>query len=174
MEYDEFVVTFVRKKFSRDVLPAEKAKIVAVLEAFDASNRQIYKSANSTITSGTKIFIPWTENLARVKIGLYCVDGMITSVLGSSWLEDVHNITSKVDIAVDIIHSNRRIGKLYLQLSSQIVYNKPLSATHPQPARSEEEELCELLKYTRPPGFRFQRLRQPLNWNRLKSLNIER
>ena len=172
MEYDEFVITFVRKKLSRDVLPAENSKLVAVVEAFDESSRQIYKSANCTISTGTKIFVPWSDNLITTKISLYSVDGMITSSLGTCWLTDIQDITSTVDVTADITHSQRRVGKLYLQLFSQIVYNKPLST--PTPKRGEEEELTELLKHTRPPGFRFQRLRQPLNWNRLRSLNIER
>ena len=177
------IVEIVRFKISREVWKfSQSRKIIAFIEGHYKHNR--VQSNDAKLYEGSKFEIPYSENLKKISIHFFFIDGLLTIDVGSCVYDLAHdklfvndgNVTS---VALDLFAdgSTVPIGKVTINTTVQDTYEEEelTNSNHPPHHRNNKESIANDHHYQLIiPGFRFKRLSRVLHWDRLQSVNLDR
>eukprot|EP00602_Paraphysomonas_sp_CaronLab_P000810 CAMPEP_0185028984 /NCGR_PEP_ID=MMETSP1103-20130426/15084_1 /TAXON_ID=36769 /ORGANISM="Paraphysomonas bandaiensis, Strain Caron Lab Isolate" /LENGTH=891 /DNA_ID=CAMNT_0027563583 /DNA_START=330 /DNA_END=3002 /DNA_ORIENTATION=+ len=102
------------------------------------------------------------------------VDGELTTFIGTGDV-NISTLDNKDVTYCDVYNNGDRVGKVfyYVYISKTYVDNdtsgKPMASK-----RREGSVYSEMNQKQVPPGFRFRKLGRRINWDRIRSLNLER
>jgi hypothetical protein len=160
----EVVVEVVRRKLSRDVLQSQSihSKFVVSAEA-QYTNDKLFRTKTTILSSGTKLCIPWKDQLTSITLTLLAVDGVLTTMIGAARIDELNGGDSL--LISDIIHnSHDRIGKLFYHTYISKTFDGSNDKPHRKQRRAEKSGFDEVEKRVIPPEFRFRKLGRYVNW----------
>lgn len=161
----EVVVEVVKRKLSPYILQAQSihSRFVVNAEA-QYSNGKPFRLKTIILSSGTKICVPWNNQLKNLALTLLAVDGMLTTIIGTATITDFNG--GSTTLTCDIIHNSRdKVGKLYFHsyISKTFDDSKDINS-HRKTRRAEGSQYDEAEKRVIPPEFRFRKLGRYVNW----------
>jgi hypothetical protein len=134
-------------------------------------------SPDYTLQDGTTAAIPWSEKLQEFTIVLYYLDNRIKMELGqgrytipsdSSFDTNEGSCNSAL---IDIFPNGgkKKIAKILCNLCVHRLYAGPKEGHIAPPARRQKDIFSKPI-----PGFRFKKLAKAINWNRIKSIDLQK
>jgi hypothetical protein len=172
----------ITAKLSRSVCNDSQSPILAFVEA-DYGRIQKYRSPEHKLYPGTIFGIPYHESLICLSIYVSITEGALTTDVGSSKItlgEGQLELmkAGSIEISSDIMGTagRKRVGVMKCRFSRRAVFSdetdqESTTAASAQKAAKAAEELGVLDPL---PNFRFSKRRKPINWERLKLLNLNR
>jgi hypothetical protein len=173
----EIVVEIVHRKLSKRCFPSKNGKIVGHLEVYLHSNdRKPYRTKSITISSGALFSFPWISHICMVKINFFLVNENLTEVIGSTFIDNIHDRPDYTIESYDILKNNHEcIGRIQCKKYCRNIFaTDSNSKPSPQDTSSNSHQLEEIVRKKNVPGFRFRKLSRPINWDRIKLFNLDR
>lgn len=189
----EIIITINRIRILKDVYSIKSAplhlpKVVGRINGYygPETNLRIIQSDEKTIYEGVKFSLPYHNSmknqfsLQKLILQVYQIDGPISVDIGTCTLllsESERNVLVNMhqtlsDIVVDIASaSNQKLGKVMISIHAQNVYKDEKDIRN---KKSEKEEGESSLLQIPIPNFRFQRLSRCINWERIRSLPMDK
>ena len=174
---DEVLVEFGRLKLTRGVLKVTKSNIVASVEAvYRKQSSHTVKSKEQRVTPGCIFSVPYSETISGLRIHIFSVNEQVTCYMGTAETESIEGLLTYEPKAVawTLYHSGQPSGKVFATISVRQIFqrreNKSLKSRNKSavPQSNAEPSGCAPAS----EGFRFSRLRRPINWERLRSINL--
>jgi hypothetical protein len=167
----QLLVEITGFKISRSIWKLSSTnKVIAFVEGH--YNSKSIKSEEAKLHVGTIFGIPCTTSLESFTIHYFMIDGLLTVDIGKTIFQlrtyELADGMQLPPLRLDIIQhgTTTSIGNVRLVISVQDLYSaKPLQ----QLPLAKTSELDFAL-----PGFRFKRLTKACNWDRVRSVNIEK
>jgi hypothetical protein len=167
-------IEIVRKKLDR-YLVNKYQKLVCCLQSQKANRLEDpHPQKYYHFTSGTQIHLSVEEIPRSIILNVFTIDGSLTIYLGSCQVDPLlHSEDIKVSSILD--SNDNRIGKLYYTSSTTKIYREGNDRKHnPAKTRDRGPRFYEGNKLENLSSFRFQHLGRRINWDRIRSLNLER
>jgi hypothetical protein len=183
---DEVVVVVDRYKLRKSTAVAGKRNIIASIEGYYANERStngtLVKSKEQRAVKGAEFYLTWNANMISVTIHLYSITDRLTYHIGSSVVPNVEFQYNQKNVGLYVHNCGEVVGKIYVtlfarQLFHDEVYQRPSVKRNDElriqrdAKREEKDQKCQLIP---PEGFKFNRLSRPINWERLRCLNLRR
>lgn len=174
----QLVLEIDRYKISQTAWPGELSrKIIVHLEGYYRG--KMIQSPEYKLQSGAQLAIPWSYKLDELILKFYYIDDRLKVELGTSQFAIPSSMGFNTDgewnkIILDIIPhgGSERIGRMLAYVNIQKLFEEE---NEPRTIHSKSQYHNEtLLTNHNIPGFRFRRLSKAINWNRLKTIDIEK
>lgn len=168
------VIEVERFKISREIWKySQSRRVVAFIEGIYKHN--VLKSNDAKVYNGSQYYIPYSENLRKIRINFYFIDDLLTIDIGSSvyYLENdklfkTDGSTTAATLYIYADGSTSPIGKVSINISIQDMYDNNKSNNH---IKNDKQPIDHQFAI---PGFSFKRLSRVLHWDRLNTFNLER
>lgn len=173
----QLVLEIKRCKLSRSACLHSSRNIKANLEGcyIEGKRKKLFKTPDQKVHNGTIYCLPWKETLNTLRIFFSAHVETTRIETGISFL-DVKKVNchqGAVELTLDIMKGTMKVGKALCQVGRQSLFanDDGILGVLPQKATSFQDEinLQEPL-----PKFQFRRLSKPLNWDRLRALDLNR
>lgn len=146
------------------------------------NNNQIKKEHFYYLTSNTIISTPYNQNQNEIKLNIFVIDGSLTIYLGycsfqcfNSENNSEEDNQNEIKMSYIIDANNNHIGKIYYTVTiSKLYSDQAPKEKNPSKSTRSRNKFFEGSKRDIIPSFRFQRLGKKVNWDLVRSLNLER
>ena len=172
----EIIIEIKHRKFSKRFhQPENSGRIAGHLEVFRTPNDPTpYRTKNIVIAKDSQFAIPWDGDIYVARINFFVISGGLTEVLGSCFLQEISNQPDGVEFVCNILQKNNlKVGKARL-----IKYTQKVATANGEvpkiPSSQTTHDIEEIVRRKNLPGFQFRRLSRPVNWDRVKYINLER
>lgn len=173
-------------KHKNSIQKQSNAKVYACIEGHDKSGKTISKSKTFLLTSHSRSSLLWEESISSlaivvtlinqsqstsVKIGeaIYNLPPVNKSSFNNENGENLNpilDLKNSSDIAVE------RVGKIYC--SYQRITTSTLQTTDGENKCYKTSVVDDLKVHQPPEDFHFQTLARRINWDRIRSLNLDK
>ncbi len=180
---DEIVLTIERYTLSNNVVDGKKSGVIIGVESYYHNNRgpdKKDKTPEQRAVKGSQFFIPWTESISSIEIFVYTLQDRLTCFVGQCSLS--LSSLSMIDVSCGLYLKNcgHIVGNIYVSARKQhlLIDPSPNNLLHePSVLKIEKNNINKQetnAQLTAPESFRFNRLSRPVNWERLRCLNLRR
>jgi hypothetical protein len=142
---------------------------------------KVIKSTEYQLKVGAQLAIPWSDRLDGVRLNYYYIDDQLKMEVGSSSYHIPNERGFSFDepnrIALDIFPNGglNRIGKVLCLLSVEKFYDDERDNQHGKVKPVEKKSSSSSFHFDEVvPGFRFRRLSKAVNWNKIRTMDIDR
>lgn len=160
VDYD-CIIEVVRKKIDPGIC-SKKSKFICHL---DGKTQELF-----SLKTGMRLIIPWNPEISVITLIVFIVDGVLTRYIGHCNITEMSNNTRRYSKIIG--NSGECVGCLYFVLNIEKRYAE--KGDHAQRISSKQHQYDESKMHHILPSFRFRKLGRRINWDRLRSLNVER
>lgn len=168
----QFVVEVYHFKLSKSVWHASQSKkVVGFVEGVYANHHHTVRSSDCKVYKGTQYAVPYADELTRIHFHFFIIDSLLAVDLGTATYNlredkqfDPNNPSTQIVLDVMPRAGTQRIGKLNCFVSVQMLFEE--RRREPLPSEIDFQQSM--------PGFHFKRLSRVVNWERIRSLDIQK
>lgn len=181
---DEIVIVINRYKLRQNAFTViGKKNVVVSVESHYARRRapdSVLKSVEQRAVPGCAFCVPWAETISGLVVNVHSIHDRLTCFIGQAEITtDCFGIQpSNLDLYIK--NCGQIVGQIALSVAVRHIFADGSSKNGegkggplriPEPPRDG----CVTVNCTpTPQGFRFNRLSRPVNWERLRSINLRR
>ena len=182
---DEVVIVLHRYKIRQNAFSTVgKRNIVASVESQYARRNKptaVLKSADQRAVPGCEFYVPWAETITGLTMHISALQDRLTCYIGEVEIVSEYFTTKPSTLNMYIRNCGEIVGSASVSVSVRQIFHEKGSLINPiQPALKARS------KYVTEPehagaycapvdsGFRFNRLSRPINWERLRCVNLRR
>ena len=171
------LIEIVRCKLSRSLCLSSSRKIEVYADAIYGTGRKrrLFKSKLMRMHAGIVISVPWDIELVSVVLHFSSIDELASCNLGKAVLDIPDSLDiNQVESQVFVMSGNTRVGNVLLRIHKQDLFcNDEVEAA--AQFRVQRNILDDDMKMKNPvPKFKFKRLSRPINWDRIRALNMQK
>lgn len=179
---DEVVVVVQRYKLRNNAFTTiGKKNIVVNVESHYTRGRRpvhILKSPEQRAVPGCTVYVPWAGTIVGLVLNVHAIQDRLTCFLGQAEVTTEYFGTQPTKLDLYIKNCGEVVGTISVSVFVRQIF---MEQGPPAPAESalkiqkpvDTEEVGPYCVPT-PDGFRFNRLARPVNWERLRSINLRR
>ena len=186
---DEVVIVIDRYRPRQNAFSVIGKKNIVVSVESHYSRRKgpvsVLKSAEQRAVPGCQFYVPWAETITGLTVNVYSIQDRLTCFVGQADIttEFCGIEPSKLDLYIK--NCEETVGKIYLSVFVRQIFLDKSSPIEPACTaerlamkRKEEGRGCDIsslcVSIPTPAEFRFNRLTRPINWERLRCINLRR
>ena len=181
---DEVVIAIDRYKLRQNAFTVIGKKNIVVNIESHYSRRQgptsVLKTAEQRAVPGTTFFVPWAETITGLIVNVHSIQDKLTCFIGQTEITTEYFGIKPTSVDLYIKNSGQIVGSMSVSINVRQIFVDEAS----KPDFSKGEQLCITAAAVEegvgpycaptPEGFRFNRLSRPINWERLRSINLRR
>lgn len=180
---DEVVIVIDRYKIRQSAfIVIGKNNVVINVESHYTARRghsSLLKSAELRAVPGCTFFVPWADNISGLVVNVYAIQDKLTCFIGQAEINCEYFGIHPTNLDLYIKNCGQIVGKVALSVHVRQIFHDPSSCKEDTkvllnlPSAAVDAEATRYCIPT-PDGFRFNRLSRPINWERLRSINLRR
>jgi hypothetical protein len=171
-------IEIVRKKLDRYLVNKYQKLVCCVSQGQRQSQNDLNPQKYYHFTSGTQIHLSYScsvEEIPKIILNIFTIDGSLTIYIGSCQISPLFYSQEEIKISPILDSNESRIGKFYYSTSITKIYqDEHPTKQNPTKNRDRGPHFYERNKLESLKSFRFQHLGRRINWDRIRSLNLER